>query len=95
MSYHVLAVFLDFHFPYVHSLKEKRGIVKKIQGRLQNQFSSHFSEIDFHDKWQRSRIATAWVSNDTRLLDRMSKKLLDTSESLFGEYLSDFQIEWR
>ncbi len=48
------------------SLKEKRGILQPLISRLHRQFNISISEIGFQDKWDRSLLACAVVSNDGR-----------------------------
>lgn len=48
----------------VHSLKEKRSIVKRITKRVQNEFNVSIAEIEFEDLWQRTKLGIATVSNE-------------------------------
>jgi len=45
------------------SLKEKRFTVRSIRDRLKNKYNVAVSEIDFQDKWQRSKIGIVTISN--------------------------------
>ena len=56
----VLRLDLVLHAPL--SLKEKRGLVKKIVARLRNRFPVSCAETDHHDLWQRAGIALAMVA---------------------------------
>jgi uncharacterized protein YlxP (DUF503 family) len=46
------------------SLKEKRHVLNKIRDRLRNKFNVSVAELDYLDKWQRSQVGIALISNE-------------------------------
>lgn len=46
------------------SLKEKRHVLNKIKDKLKNKFNVSVAELDFMDKWQRSEVGIAVISNE-------------------------------
>ena len=46
------------------SLKEKRYVVKSIKDKLKHKFNVSVAELDFQDKWQRSELGIAFISNE-------------------------------
>lgn len=56
------ALRLNLHLPGVHSLKEKRSIVKSILQRLRNEFNVSTAEVDGQELHQRAVIGVACVS---------------------------------
>ena len=48
----ILVIKIDLRAPYVHSLKEKRMIVKSIIGKLQNKFNISIREVENQDLHQ-------------------------------------------
>ena len=46
------------------SLKEKRQVLNKIKDKLKNKFNVSVAELDFMDKWQRSEVGVAVISNE-------------------------------
>ena len=48
----IAAMTFRLHAPWVHSLKEKRMIVKSLMAKLQNKFHVSAAEIDEQDKHQ-------------------------------------------
>jgi len=46
------------------SLKEKRQVLNKIKDRLKNKFNVSVAELDYMDKWQRSEVGIAVISNE-------------------------------
>ena len=69
---------IELFFPEIFSLKEKRFILKSLKTKIQNQFNVSIAEVDFHDKWQRSCLGIACVSNDRRFLDSTLSKVMNS-----------------
>ncbi|MHB1929209.1 MAG: DUF503 domain-containing protein [Acidimicrobiales bacterium] len=53
---------VDLRLPQVHSLKEKRAVVKPIVEGCRRRFSVAAAEVDHQDTWQRATIGVATVS---------------------------------
>ncbi|MBM3328822.1 MAG: DUF503 domain-containing protein [Calditrichaeota bacterium] len=54
----------DLHLPGCESLKEKRRIFNGLKERLMNRYHVSAAEVAYQEKWQRSRLAVAWVASD-------------------------------
>lgn len=54
---------VEFHIPVVHSLKEKRGVIKPMIDGLKNRFNVSVAETDFQDLWQRCEIGIGVVAS--------------------------------
>jgi uncharacterized protein YlxP (DUF503 family) len=67
---------VDIYLPGTLSLKEKRFVLQSLKKRIRNTFNVSIAETDFHDKWQRSALGIACVSNDRRHLDTTLNKVL-------------------
>lgn len=52
----------DLHLPHVHSLKEKRAVLKPIIEGARRRYQVAVAEVDFQDKWQRAGIGLAVVA---------------------------------
>ena len=63
------------HAPYVHSLKEKRMIVKSLVARLQNRFHVSAAEIGEQDIHQIIVIGVAAVVPHNALADRLMDEI--------------------
>jgi uncharacterized protein YlxP (DUF503 family) len=59
---HVAVVRVELHVPQSRSLKEKRAVVKPIVEGLRHRFSLSVAEVGYQDKWQRTLIGFAVVS---------------------------------
>jgi len=67
----------EMHFPEVHSLKEKRQIVRSLIDRVRARFNASIAEVADNDLWQKGRIGVAMVANDKVLLEQMAQKIDD------------------
>ena len=59
---HVTWLTLDLHLPDVHSLKEKRSVVRPILDGAHRRFAVAAAEVGHQDSWQRSVLGMAAVS---------------------------------
>lgn len=55
---------IKLYLPTVHSLKEKRSIVKSVTTRVSREFNVSIAEVDCQDVWQTALLGVATVSND-------------------------------
>ena len=65
----------------VHSLKEKRGVVKRLMAEVTKTFKVAVAEVDHQDLWQRVALGVAAVSSGAGHLNRR----LHTIEQAFRE----------
>lgn len=83
---------LEIYFPYSHSLKEKRKIMKSFRDRVKNKFNVAFAELDYQDKWQRTRIGIVTLNSQKKPVDSLLNKIMsDAEENIDGEII-DSQI---
>jgi uncharacterized protein YlxP (DUF503 family) len=75
------------HAPWVHSLKEKRMIVKSILARLQNRFHVSAAEIDEQDTHQIIVIGIAAIVPHNAMGDSLMEEI-----SLFVEENCEAEI---
>jgi uncharacterized protein YlxP (DUF503 family) len=69
------------HMHGITSLKQKRGIVKSLIGRLQSRFNVAVAEVDAHDNKSYAVIGMTTVANETGFVDRQ----LDTVISFMNK----------
>ncbi|MGH9077634.1 MAG: DUF503 domain-containing protein [Acidimicrobiales bacterium] len=60
---HVGALRVDLHLPQVHSLKEKRAVVKPILDGCRRRFAVAAAEVEHQDRWQRAVLGVAAVAS--------------------------------
>lgn len=59
---HVASLEVELHLPQVHSLKDKRAVVKPIVEGCRRRFCVAAAEVGHQDTWQRATIGVATVS---------------------------------
>ena len=62
-------VFITMHAPWVHSLKEKRMVVKSIIAKVHNQFNVSVIEAEAQDTHQIIVLGIACAAGNTALAD--------------------------
>lgn len=77
----------------VSSLKEKRGIIKKIIERTKNRFNMSVSETAYNDMWQKTEVGTAIVGNDSAHINSQLDKAANFIESMNIAEIIDVEIE--
>ena len=77
----------------VTSLKEKRGVARKIITRVKNKFSVSIAEVEDHDLWQSLVIGFCMVGNDRRYINSCLDKILDFIENLYLAEIVDHRVE--
>ena len=86
---------LELYLYGVHSLKEKRSVVKKILGRCRIRFPVSCAETGHHDVWQSAEISFAVVERDeprahtlfTRIQEEIDHIGLSETSGSFSEFL--------
>lgn len=83
---------LEIFLPYSQSLKDKRRVLNTLRDRVRSRFNAAFAELDFQDKWQRSRIGIVTLNSQKSLVDEVLQKICrDVEGNLEGEIiLSEF-----
>lgn len=68
---------ITIHLFGVHSLKEKRRIIKSIIEKLKNRFNASVSEIDDNDNKLKALIGISIVSNNGKHTESQLDKILE------------------
>lgn len=71
---------IKLHAPYVHSLKEKRMIVKSIVARLKNNFNISICESDEQDTHQIIVLGLCALASNSAACDSILDHILDFIE---------------
>ena len=77
----------------VGSLKEKRGILKRLRDRVRHRFNVSWAEVDDQDEHGRATIGVVAVSSDVRYLDGQLNKVVEEVEAAYLAELVDRQME--
>jgi uncharacterized protein YlxP (DUF503 family) len=82
---YVAALRVDLRIRNVHSLKEKRRIVKSLKAHLTNTFEAAVAEVDHQELWQRATLGVAVVAPQAGQADRILhsvRRALDQREEI-------------
>ena len=83
----IAAMTFRLHAPWVHSLKEKRMVVKSLIAQLQNKFHVSAAEIDEQDVHQIIVIGVAVIVPNNSLADSLMDEI-----SQFVETATDAEV---
>ena len=81
------------HANWVHSLKEKRMVVKSITAKVQNKFNVSIAEVEDMDLHQSIVIGLACVSNSTKVSNSIIQSAINFIESNTEAEVLNYQIE--
>lgn len=87
MNMNIAAMTFKLHAPWVHSLKEKRMIVKSLVAKLKNKFHVSAAEIDEQDTLQIIVIGVAAIVPHNAFADSLMDEI-----SLFVEENCEAEI---
>jgi uncharacterized protein len=84
---------LTLFLPENHSLKGKRGVIKKIKARVSNTFNVSIAECDSHDLWQRAVLGVSKVGTDVPYVDGALRQVVRFIEEMHLAELGEEEIE--
>lgn len=79
--------------PQSDSLKAKRLVLKSLKTRLQNKFNISVAEVDYNDKWQRTVLGIAIVSNEKQFIDKAFNQIFNLIDDNDQSEIVDHQVE--
>ena len=91
----IAAMTFRLHAPWVHSLKEKRMVVKSLVSKLQNHFHVSAAEIDEQDTHQIIVIGVAAIAPHTAMADSLMDEISNFVENNTEAEILDEQREIR
>ena len=84
---------VELHFPENHSLKGKRGVLRKIKARVSNTFNVSIAECEDHDLWQRTVLGVAQVGTDVGHVDGALRQVVRFIDDLHVAEVGAEEIE--
>lgn len=84
---------LTLFLPENHSLKGKRGVIKKIKARVANTFNVSIAESDAHDLWQRAVLGVCKIGTDVSHVDGTLRHVVRFIEDMQVAQLGEEEIE--
>lgn len=91
----VSIITVKLYASWIHSLKEKRKIVKSLSEKLRKRYNVSVIESDAQDIHQTIIFSIAFLAGNSALADSISEKICDFIESNTDAELADVQIEFR
>ena len=87
---------LEIYLPYSHSLKEKRKRLSAIKDKLRKKYNVALAELEYQDKWQRSKIGVVTLNSQKRMVEKQFQRILADAESMIdGEIIqSEIHFFW-
>lgn len=67
---------LKLYAPWVHSLKEKRMIVRSLVGKVRSKFTISISEVEALDMHQTVILGLSIVTNETQIADTLLNQVI-------------------
>jgi uncharacterized protein YlxP (DUF503 family) len=84
---------LDVFIAESRSLKDKRGVLKSMIKRTQNEFNISIAEVGHHDDWKRGEIGFSIVGNDKRYINSKLDKILRFIDDLYLAEVLNCKVE--
>lgn len=72
---------LDLFFPHARSLKDKRRVLHGFKDRIRR-YNVALAEIDFQDKWQRTRLGIVTLNSHQGLVEEILGRVLADARGL-------------
>ena len=76
-----------------HSLKGKRGVLKRVQARVANQFNVSVAECGDQDLWQTALLGFAAVGSSRNIVEATLNKIVDFVDGLGIAQVGDSDTE--
>ena len=84
---------LTLFLPENHSLKGKRGVLRKIKARVSNTFNVSIAECDAHDLWQKAVLGICQIGADEPYVDGALRQVVRFIEDMHVAEVGDQTIE--
>jgi len=85
---------LNLLIPESHSLKGKRGVLKRIQARVANQFNVSVTECDHQDLWQSAMLGFGAVGSNRVVVEATLQKIVDFVDELGLAQVGEAETEF-
>ncbi|WP_188205848.1 DUF503 domain-containing protein [Alkalibacillus aidingensis] len=78
----------------VHSLKEKRSIIKQTMHQIRHKFNASITEMNYHDVWQRTAFGIAIVSREKVSAEQQLQQVIDLIDQRTDLDVTIIDYEW-
>ena len=80
--------------PENHSLKGKRGVLRRIQARVANQFNVSATECGDQDLWQSAVLGFSFVGTNQRIIEKTLHKIVDFVDDMGLAQVGDAEVDF-
>ena len=80
--------------PENHSLKGKRGALKRIQARVANQFNVSITECGDQDLWQSAVLGFGLIGTHKEIIEKTLHRIVDFVDQMGLAQVADSDIEF-
>jgi uncharacterized protein len=91
---HVACLTLELHLRNIHSLKEKRAVLRPLLEGARRRYAVAAAEVAHQDRWQRATVAMATVSGSAG----QARQVLDAAERFVWSFpeieVTDSHRDW-
>ena len=84
---------ISLFIPESGSLKSKRFVLKSLKTRIRNKFNVSIAEVDENDKWQRTILGVAMVSNQRKFIEQVMSDIFNLIEKQNEVEILEHQLE--
>jgi uncharacterized protein len=85
---------LNLVIPENHSLKGKRGVLRRIQARVSNQFNISVTECGDQDLWQSAVLGFGVVGSSRPVVEATLQKVVDFVDEMGLAQLGETDVEF-
>lgn len=85
---------VNLALPENHSLKGKRGVLKRIQARVANHFNVSVTECGGQDLWQSAVLGFGLVGTNQRIIEASLHKIVDFIDAMGLAQIGDAEVEF-
>jgi uncharacterized protein YlxP (DUF503 family) len=85
---------LTLYMAESHSLKEKRGVLRKIKGRVRNEFNVSIAECADLDLWQKTQLGICKVGTSQAYVDGALRAVVRFIDELHLAEVGEEEVEF-
>lgn len=85
---------LSVYIPENHSLKGKRGVLRRLKAQVSNRFNVSIAECEDHDLWQKAVFGISQVGTDEAFVDSSLRAVVRFIDSLALVELGEESLEF-
>ncbi len=78
--------------PNSHSLKDKRGIIRRYINLLRKKYNISINEIGQKNIWKNSTLGIVSISDDRKVIDRIIAKIISDTENQPEIQLINYEV---